>query len=55
MQLDPAFSAAALVVAVGRRRSGEERTRRRLVRKSDGAAPDHTGAALPGKTSHAVV
>ena len=57
--LDPAFSGAALVlavaVAVGRQRSGEERTRKRLVRKGDGASPDHTGAALPGETSHAVV
>ena len=57
--LDPAFSGAALVlavaVAVGRQRSGEERTRRRLSR--EGAAPGGTPAdgTLVGETEHAVV
>jgi len=57
--LDPAFSGAALVlavaVAVGRQRSGEERTRRRLSRKGSGPKPDSTDAAIPGQTEHAVV
>ncbi len=45
--LDPMFSGAALIlavaVAVGRQRSGEERTRKRLAREGAGAktVPDH--------------
>ena len=60
--LDPAFSGAALVlavaVAVGRQRSGEERTRRRLSRKGGVGSPDAptaSDAALPGQTEHVVV
>ncbi|MCW2616519.1 MAG: transporter permease [Frankiales bacterium] len=56
--LDPAFSGAALVlavaVAVGRQRSGEERTRKRLSRKGSGPRPD-AEASLPGQTEHAVI
>lgn len=56
--LDPAFSGAALVlavaVAVGRQRSGEERTRKRLSRKGSGPQPE-TDASVPGQTEHAVV
>ncbi len=59
--LDPAFSGAALVlavaVAVGRQRSGEERTRRQLSRKGSGTGADGSTpeATLPGQTEHAVV
>lgn len=57
--LDPAFSGAALVlavaVAVGRQRSGEERTRKRLSRKGSGPQPDVSEAALPGQAEKAVV
>jgi ribose transport system permease protein len=56
--LDPAFSGAALVlavaVAVGRQRSGEERTRKRLSRTGSGPRPD-ADAAVVGQTEHAVV
>lgn len=57
--LDPAFSGAALVlaVAVGRQRSGEERTRRRLSRKGSAADPGEppSDGTLTGQTQHAVV
>jgi ribose transport system permease protein len=57
--LDPAFSGAALVlavaVAVGRQRSGEERTRKRLSRTGSGPAPDADDASIPGTAEHAVV
>ena len=57
--LDPAFSGAALVlavaVAVGRQRSGEERTRKRLSRKGGGPRPDGADAGIPGQAEHAVV
>ena len=56
--LDPAFSGAALVlavaVAVGRQRSGEERTRKRLSRKGSGPQPDATDASIPGQSEHAI-
>ena len=56
--LDPAFSGAALVlavaVAVGRQRSGEERTRKRLSRKGKGPQPDATDASIPGQSEHAI-
>lgn len=56
--LDPAFSGAALVlavaVAVGRQRSGEERTRKRLSRMGSGPQPDATDASIPGQTEHAI-
>ena len=59
--LDPAFSGAALVlavaVAVGRQRAGEERTRRRLSRKGGASEPGEppTDGTLTGQTEHAVV
>ena len=60
--LDPAFSGAALVlavaVAVGRQRAGEERTRKRLSRRGGGKQPashEPADAAIPGQTEHAVV
>lgn len=56
--LDPAFSGAALVlavaVAVGRQRSGEERTRKRLARGDD-PPPGRPDEPVPGTAEHAVV
>lgn len=59
--LDPMFSGAALVlavaVAVGRQRAGEERTRKRLSRRTDrvGPAPDHPVEPPVGDAERAAV
>jgi len=50
--LDPMFSGSALVlavaIAVGRQRAGEERSRKRLVRKGSGSGVAVSHAAAPG-------